>query len=77
MTMECLVNGQIIDPGTIGPPPMNYGQTGRYQGLEKVSYEYQMPLSEFLEKTQEWFEVFRIESIADAANMTLRIRAKE
>jgi hypothetical protein len=45
---------------------MNYGQSLRYKGLDQVSYEYEIPIQEFLTKTSGWFDKYRKESIIDS-----------
>lgn len=46
---------------------MNYGQTWRYKGLNKVIYEIYIPLEEFTEKMNNWFHQFSSEAIEDAS----------
>lgn len=64
--MYCKLEGKHINIQNISPPAMNYGQCWRYKGLQKVSYEFNIPLSEFIEKTNRWFNDYRTESINDS-----------
>lgn len=53
--MICNVNQTNIALNNIAPPAMNYGQSWRYNKLDKVNYEYNISLEEFIVKTQNWF----------------------
>lgn len=64
--MICKINNKHIQIKSIGPPTMNYGQSWRYKHLKKVSYEFNMPISEFVKKTGNWFDNYQTESISDS-----------
>ena len=60
-----LVDGKQVSPDQVGPPAMNYGQLNRWGGFKRLEYEYELPVPEFVNRLDGWFESHREEVRAD------------
>lgn len=54
--MRWLVDGRPTAAGTIGPPPMNYGQHHRWSRYPRVDYRLEVSKGEFLRRLDGFFE---------------------
>lgn len=52
----------------IGPPAMNFGQHGRWEGCRRCRYRYLIPADEFLRRASGPFDQARREIAADMAD---------
>jgi hypothetical protein len=60
------IENKTIDRSRVGVPAMNYGQMQRYAKYKRVAYEIEISPEGFYEKTVDWFNTFRAETIEDS-----------
>ncbi len=65
IAIRCLINGDVISHGLIGPPAMNYGQLHRWKAFERVQYDYVMAAPDFIDHISPWFAQYCEELKAD------------
>lgn len=53
--MKVLIDQSEVDPVTVGPPALNYGQHWRWEGLPRRRYEYILSPDEFLALAEGWW----------------------
>ncbi len=62
------IDGELVSPDELGPPAMNYGQLGRWDGYLRQEYQYEFPVPEFVSELDVWFETHRAEVRTDDDN---------
>ena len=63
--LKCIVDGQGVDPDSVGLPAMNYGQSHRWSEFVAVAIEYILPTAHFVAHMNPWFDQLRTELAAD------------
>jgi hypothetical protein len=56
--MQVFVDEREVPSGTIGPPPMNYGQHWRWDAYTRCQYRIMIPVAEFCQRVYEPFDRF-------------------